>query len=216
MDFGFAVISIFAVAFLSNVFPFLGASYALYATLQLTELGISPANFVVVVWSSAVGATLAKVAIYYGAFGLRRHLAGNKNVQLIGRNSGRGSFFAVLFVAAVLPFLPIDDYIFIGAGATKAPILSLSSVALLAKFFKSAFEVVAILAIIKEVGALFHFQSLEATLLLAVGFVLLGVIFYSVDWQGLYKRVPGRAEVHAAGGSDLRESPEEAPSRQTI
>lgn len=71
MDLLFTLGVILTFAFLSNVSPFFGASYTLVATFQLRLLGFTPVNFVLVVLASAVGATLAKVVIYYGAFGLR-------------------------------------------------------------------------------------------------------------------------------------------------
>jgi hypothetical protein len=186
-----SVLTVFAVAFASNVSPFFGASYSLYATLQFTELGVSLENFVLVVLASAVGATLAKVVLYYGAFGLKRYLVGNKNVQLIGRNSNKRWFYLVLFVAAIAPIFPLDDFIFIGAGAASASIGLMTAVTLLAKLLKSAFEITLILAILTEVGTLFGFEALTTTIALSISFLVIGVVFYKVDWERLYKRMAG-------------------------
>ena len=75
---------VFAVSFLSNVSPFVGASYTLLAVLYLTLIGPTPINFVAIVIVSAAGAAVAKVAIYFGAFGFRNVLLRNRNVRLIG------------------------------------------------------------------------------------------------------------------------------------
>ena len=102
---------VLVVSFLSNVSPFVGASYTLLATLYLTLIGFTPLNFLVVVLVSALGATLAKVVIYYGAFGFRDILVKNKNVRLIGRYSTSEAFYLVLFVISLVPVFSFVDFI---------------------------------------------------------------------------------------------------------
>lgn len=181
----------FFVSFLSNVSPFVGASYTLFATLNLTLIGFSPFNFAVIVAVSALGATIAKVVIYYGAFGLKRYIVGNKNVQLIGRNSTRGDFFLVLFFAALIPVLPLDDFIYIGAGATSASILAMSSVTFLAKVIKSAFEVAVEFTILRDLSAFLGFQRIDVTIVLTGVFVVIGILVYKLDWQAAFARLRG-------------------------
>ncbi|MBI3859343.1 MAG: hypothetical protein HY296_03770 [Thaumarchaeota archaeon] len=178
---------ILAVAFLSNVSPFFGASYTLFATLQLIQLGQSPSNFLLVVGFSAVGATAAKVVMYYGAFGFRGALTRNRNVQLIGRNSSRRVFYLVLFATALLPVLPLDDFIFIGAGATRASLGRMSAVTLLAKSIKSTFEIAIEVTILGDIGGAFGFNDTQATIALGVVFLLVGVAIYKVDWASLFR-----------------------------
>lgn len=192
MDVVFVIAFILTVSFLSNVSPFFGASYTLLATLQLTLLGFTPYNFALVVVVSAVGATLAKVVIYYGAFGFRNLLVRNKNVQLIGRNSSRGTFYLALFATALLPVLPLDDFIYIGAGASAASLGLMSLVTLLAKLAKSVFEVAVEFTILRDVGRAFGFNRLDATLALSALFLLIGIGIYKLDWEKAYRRLRPR------------------------
>jgi hypothetical protein len=198
LDVFWVVVFVLGVSFLSNVSPFFGASYTLLATLELTLLGFTPYNFGLVVLFSAVGATLAKMVIYAGAFGLREILLKNKNVQLIGRNSTKGSFYLVLFATALMPVLPLDDFIFIGAGASRASLAAMSSVTLLAKVLKSAFEVAAEFTILTDVGDVFGFNPLgrlDATVALSGLFILIGIAIYKLDWEKTFRRV-----MHRGGG----------------
>jgi hypothetical protein len=177
---------VLVVSFLSNVSPFFGASYTLLATLQLTLIGPSPVNFLTVVVVSAVGATAAKVVIYFGAFGLKGIIGGNKNIRLIGRNASTRKFYLALFVTALLPVLPLDDFIYIGAGASSAPIGIMAPVTLVAKTLKSAFEVALELTILKELGAVFGFHRLDVTIALIAVFLVIGIVIYQLDWEKIY------------------------------
>lgn len=183
---------VLVVSFLSNVSPFFGASYTLLATLQLTLIGASPFNFLVVVVVSAVGATLAKVVIYFGAFGLKGVIGGNKNIRLIGRNSSTGKFYLALFVTALLPVLPLDDFVYIGAGASSASIGLMTSVTLLAKILKSGFEVALELTILRDLIGVFGFHRLDITIVLVALFLALGILVYQLDWEEMYNRVRRR------------------------
>ena len=192
MDLIFAVGLILAVSFVSNVSPFFGASYTLLATLQLNQLGVNPFNFLVIVLVSALGATLAKVAMYFGAFEFKGVIGKNKNVQLIGRNASSSKFYFVLFVTALLPVFPLDDFIYIGAGATGASIGAMAGVTLLAKVLKSALEVAVELTLFAETSQFLGLDSVETTVALSVLFVVMGVGFYKLDWKKAYERVRRR------------------------
>ena len=184
-----SLLLVIAVAFASNVSPFFGASYTLFATLQLSELGNTGWNFVLVVVASAIGATLAKVAIYYGAFGLRKVIDKNKNVQLIGRNSTRKAFYLVLFLTALLPILPLDDFIFIGAGATKASVRTMTGVTFGAKALKSGVEIPIEFTLLGGLGDAFGISNVGATLALGATFLVIGIVIYKVDWEKLAGRL---------------------------
>ena len=190
---------VLVVSFLSNVSPFFGASYTLLATLQLTLIGPSPLNFLVVVVVSAAGAAAAKVVIYYGAFGLKGIIGGNKNIRLIGRNASTRKFYLALFVTALLPVLPLDDFIYVGAGASGAPIGLMASVTLLAKVLKSGFEVALELTILKELGSVFGFHRVDVTIALIAVFLVIGILIYKLDWEGTYEKVRGRHVDRAEG-----------------
>ena len=187
------MVFVLTVSFLSNVSPFAGASYTLLATLQLTLLGYTPFNFGALVVVSALGATLAKVVIYFGAFGLRDLLLRNKNVRLIGRYSSTKGFYLVLFATALLPVFPFDDFVYIGAGATSASLGLMSAVTMSAKVVKSAAEIALEFTVLRDLSHLFGLHQFDLTLALTAVFVLIGVLVYKLDWEAAYWRLRGRS-----------------------
>lgn len=189
---------VFAVSFLSNVSPFAGASYTLLATLYLTLIGPTPLNFIAIVIVSAIGATVAKVVIYFGAFGLKGVLLKNKNVRLIGKYSSSSTFYLVLFVTALLPVFPFDDYIYIGAGASSARLGAMSGVTLIAKIAKSGGEIILQFMILRGISNLLGVHRLGLTLILTAGFIVIGIVVYVVDWQSAYARLVGRRSLPQA------------------
>jgi hypothetical protein len=183
---------VFAVSFLSNVCPFVGASYTLLATLYLTLIGPTPFNFVAVALVSAIGATVAKMVIYYGAFGFRDLLVKNRNVRLIGRYSSTDTFYLALFMTALLPVFPFDDYIYIGAGAVSARLRLMLGATLFAKVVKSVVEIALEYGILRGLSNLLGIHRLNLTLLLTATFVIAGIVVYRVDWEAAYARLTGR------------------------
>ena len=194
---------VFAVSFLSNVSPFVGASYTLLATLYLTLIGPTPLNFVAVAIVSAVGATVAKLVIYFGAFGFKDLLLKNKNVRLIGRYSMTDAFYLALFVTALLPVFPFDDYIYIGAGAVSASLRLMLGVTLLAKAVKSVVEIALEYTILRGLSDLLGIHRLDLTLLLTVAFIAIGIIVYKVDWEGAYARLTAKRSSAAVPSSSV-------------
>ncbi|MDG6901993.1 MAG: hypothetical protein JRM80_08535 [Nitrososphaerota archaeon] len=179
-----ASVFVLVASFLSNVSPFVGASYTLLATVQLTALGFTVEAFAVLVIVSAAGATLAKVAIYYGAFGLRGLLVRNKNVRLIGRYSSTRGFYLALFVTAILPVFPLDDFIYIGAGATSASLGLMAAATLVAKVMKSAAEIALEFTILRGIASRLQIHQLDLTIAFTAAFVVIGVLIYKIDWEG--------------------------------
>jgi len=189
---------VFAVSFLSNVSPFVGASYTLLATLYLTLIGPTPLNFVAVVVVSAIGATVAKMVIYFGAFGFKGLLLKNKNVRLIGRYSSTDAFYLALFVTALLPVFPFDDYIYIGAGAVSAKLRLMLGVTVLAKIVKSGVEIALEYTILRSLSDILGIHRLDLTLLLTAAFVVIGIVVYKVDWEAVYARLTRKRRQSAA------------------
>jgi hypothetical protein len=188
VDLLWVVAFVLLVSFLSNVSPFVGASYTLMATLQLTLLGFTPFNFLAIVVLSAIGATLAKVVIYYGGLGFKDTLLRNKNVRLIGRSSKSEKFYVVLFATALLPVFPFDDFIYIGAGAASASLGLMSLVTLSAKLLKSGVEVALEFTILRDLAAVFGYHQLDLTIALTAAFLIIGILVYQVDWEAAYRR----------------------------
>ena len=201
-----AIVFVLTVSFLSNVTPFVGASYTLLATLQLTLIGATPFNFGVIVLVSALGATLAKVVIYFGAFGFKDTLVKNKNVRLIGKYSSKDAFYLVLFVTSILPIFPLDDFIYIGAGATSASLGLMSLVTIFAKIVKSGIEIALEFTILRDLSHLFGLHQLDLTIVLTGIFIAIGIVVYKVDWEALYGRLRGKAPAAGPGASTTPQS----------
>lgn len=187
------LVSLFGLSFGSNVVPFFGASYTLLATADLISSGFNLENFSVIVLVTALGAAFAKVILYSGALGLRRELTRNKNVRLFQNWLHNRSFYPGLFIAAFIPALPLDDYIYIGAGANKAKLSPMLGVTLLAKLAKSAFEIYLEFNGILDLSALtrnvFGLSAVELSVALTIPFVVLGIVLYKLDWESLIKRI---------------------------
>jgi hypothetical protein len=178
---------LFLFSVVANATAFFGASYTLIATAELSATGVNLESFALVVFVTALGATIGKVVIYFTAVGLQRSLLKNKNVRLLGTWIGRTGFYLGLFIAALLPILPFDDYVYIGAGANRGRLGPMLGVTFLAKLVKSAFEILLELSGLLEISRLTHhflgLSRLELSIVASVAFVALGVATYKVDWE---------------------------------
>lgn len=178
---------LFLFSFLSNAAAFGGASYTLFATVELEATGVSLQSFSVVVLVTALGATAGKVVIYYSARGFASPLLRNRNVRLLGSWLGKTGFYLGLFVTALLPALPLDDYVYIGAGANRGRLVPMLGVTMAAKLAKSAFEILLELSGVFEISRLTQpllgLSQLQLSMIATVGFVVLGVVIYKVDWE---------------------------------
>ncbi len=178
---------LFFISVVSNATAFFGASYTLIGTAELTASGVTAGNFALVVFVTALGATVGKVAVYYSGVGLHKRLEKNKNVRLIAHWTGRTGFYLGLFVTALLPLLPFDDYVYIGAGASRGRLSPMLGVTFLAKLAKSAFEILLELSGLLEIRNLtYHFLGLSRFQLSVVGsaaFVVIGILTFLLDWE---------------------------------
>ena len=177
---------IFLISLVANATAFFGASYTLIATAYLATTGVSVGSFVTIVFVTALGATLGKLVIYYTAVGLKGSLQKNRNVKLLGTWLGRSGFYVGLFVTALLPVLPLDDYVYIGAGANRGKLAPMLGVTFLAKLAKSSFEIFLELSGILEISKLTNrflgLSRFEISVVASVAFVVLGIAIYKVDW----------------------------------
>jgi hypothetical protein len=192
--FFFSLTGLFIVSLVSNATPFFGVSYTLVATAELISFGFSAEAFVLVVGITAAGACLGKLVIYGGARGFKRQLSGNRNVRLLEQWLQHRRFLLAVFVTALVPLLPLDDYIFIGAGALKGKLTPVISVTVAAKLVKSAFEIalefLGILRIATLTRQLFGVSSFQLSLLLSVFFIVLGIFLFKYDWGRFLSRTP--------------------------
>lgn len=191
-DFLLLLASLFGISFITNATPFFGASYTLIATAELISSGFSPGNFFVFVLITGLGATLAKIVLYSGALGLRKELTKNKNIRLLHEWLLKRSFFVALSITAFVPALPLDDYIYIGAGANKAKLAPMLGVTFVAKLAKSAVEIFLEFNGIVDISAItrniFALSSLEFSIILSVFFVILGIVLYKLDWESILRK----------------------------
>jgi len=187
-----SILFLFVIAFISNATPFFGASYTLLATTVLFAYGFTINAFVLVVLVTAVGASLAKLVLYYGGKSAKGQLRKNRNVNLLERWLRHRSFLAVVFVTAVIPGLPLDDYVYIVAGANSAKLVRLFTVTFLAKLVKGFIEIGLEYAsfgqIFPETG-LFGLSRLVTSILLSVVFLLFGIVFFKLDMEKLFSRL---------------------------
>jgi hypothetical protein len=198
----FVLVLLFLFSLISNATPFFGASYTFIATAELVAIGFNLESFAIVVLVTALGATLAKIVIYAGARGLSRKLQNNKNVKLLGRWIRRRGFYIALFVTALIPILPLDDYVYIGAGANRAKLAPMLGVTLLAKLSKSAIEILlefsGIVGIVFYTNRYLGLSRLDLSIALSGVFIVLGVAIYKLDWEKWINIVRGRSSTNVS------------------
>jgi membrane protein YqaA with SNARE-associated domain len=184
---------LFLLSFVANATAFFGASYTFIATAELAATGVNLESFALVVFVTALGATLGKIVIYFSALGLQKSLKKNKNVRLLGTWLGKSGFYLGLFVTALLPALPLDDYVYIGAGANRGRLAPMLGVTFIAKLVKSAFEILlelsGLLAISRLTHRLFGLSQLELSIVASAVFIVLGIAIYKIDWEPILVKV---------------------------
>lgn len=185
--FFYSLAGLFVVSLVSNATPFFGASYTLIATTELISFGFSTEAFVLVVVITATGAAIGKLIIYGGAKGFQKPLSHNKNVQLLGKWLQDTRFLLAVFIAAVIPVLPLDDYIYIGAGAAKSRLAPMFAVTIGAKLVKSALEIglefLGIYRITSITTRYLGLSRIEFSILLTIVFIVLGIFLFKYDWS---------------------------------
>ena len=182
----FSLAGLFVVSLVSNATPFFGAAYTLIATAELISFGFSIEGFILVVGITAAGAAIGKLVIYGGAKGFQRQLARSKNVQLFSPWLQDKRFLVAVFVTAVIPMLPLDDFIYIGAGAARAKLAPILSVTVAAKLVKSAFEIgleyIGILGAATFAGRFLGLSRIEFSIFLMILMMIIGVFLFKYDW----------------------------------
>ena len=182
----FSLAGLFVISLVSNATPFFGVSYTLVATTELIAFGFSVDAFILVVLITAAGATIGKLIIYGGVRAFKGRLSKNRNVQLLARWLQDRKFLVVVFMSAVIPFFPLDDYIYVGAGAAKTRLTPMLSVTVAAKLVKSAFEIglefLGMLRVASFTTHVLRISLFEFSILLTVAFILLGIFFFKYDW----------------------------------
>lgn len=184
-----AALIVFAITFVSNIMPFAGAPYTVITSNLILIAGGTLPVMAFYILVSGVAAATAKVATYALGIALKRPLKENKNIAFLKRFSETRGFTMTLFVTAILPGLPLDDYLFIGGGVVRAPLTRMLAVTLLAKLLKSAVEVPLVTFGIIHVSSLTGVGALELTVISSLLFLLLGFVLLKVDWEKLYSSI---------------------------
>jgi membrane protein DedA with SNARE-associated domain len=188
----FTILILFLVSLGSNATPFFGASYTLIATTALLAEGFSIGNFVVIVFVTAAGASLGKLVIYAGGKRFRGRLGQNKSVMALERVLERRLGLAVVFVTALIPGLPLDDYVYLGAGASSSRLTGMFVITFVAKLLKSFLEIgieYAGLGRLYNATGLTGLSRIETSILFSVVFLIVGVVFYKVDLEKVISRL---------------------------
>lgn len=180
---------IFVISFVSNIVPFAGAPYTVIATNFLIVYGKSAENIVIIILISGIGAALAKSLTYLLGIALRKPLKNNKNIPLIDKFVHSKYLPIALFITAVIPGLPLDDYIYIGGGIAKASLTKMLLITIPSKILKSAVEIPIELYGILKISSIADINPLFLSLTLTVTFVVLGIVLIKVDWYSIYEKV---------------------------
>jgi len=194
MDFIYALIAVFIISFVSNALPFFGEAYTVYASLLLLSIGASPYNTLIVIIVTAVGAAISKNVSYALGYALKRPLRKTSAVRLIGALSNKAPLWILVIVLAAIPGLPLDDYLYIGAGAAVVSPLRLNAYVLIGKVIKSSIEIPIELLLFSSIYTVFKY-SIGLSLfqvITAVVFTILAIVVFRINWVRIYTKIQNR------------------------
>ena len=184
-----SLVIVFGISFVSNILPFAGAPYTVIASYFIIHYHTSLLIIILYIIVSGLGAGLAKVLTYILGIGLEKPLNKNKNLPLLKRFISSKYFILSLFIMAMLPGLPLDDYLYIGGGVVRTSLVRMLKVTIPAKILKSGVEIpLEILGII-QVSAISGLSPLELTVISSITFIVLGVILAKIDWEKMYSTI---------------------------
>ncbi|WP_291998902.1 hypothetical protein [Caldivirga sp.] len=180
---------VFAVSLVSNATPFFGAAYTVYASVILMNLKPNAPVIILFIVVTALGAALAKNTIYLIGVALRRPMAKSRNMTFLKGLLRLGFLWLVVVILAVIPGIPLDDYLYVGTGAAGASLSRLNAYVLLGKLIKSSIEIpieLTLLNTIYNATSTLGLSRLEFQLTFAVVFTVVGVVLYKLDWWSIY------------------------------
>ncbi|BFI76331.1 hypothetical protein [Sulfurisphaera ohwakuensis] len=183
------LILIFLISFITNILPFAGAPYTLIATNFLLAYGENIENILIVIFLSGTGAALAKTITYVLGIALKKPLRKNKNIPLINKFIKSKYFPLALFITAILPGLPLDDYLYIGGGIVKESLKKMLIITIPSKILKSSIEIPLELFGILKISDLFNLNPLFLSILLTIIFFIIGFLLIKIDWNSLYEKI---------------------------
>jgi len=182
------LIVIFVISFITNATPFFGAPYTLITTSILIKSGVSPLSLILAVVLSGLGASLSKLVMYALGIAIRKPLKDNKNILIIEKISKSYGFYAALFILTILPFLPLDDYIFLAGGVARLSVFRMILISIIGKTLKSGIEISIELTGISLIASIFSINEFELSIISIIVFILLGILLFKLDWEEILKR----------------------------
>lgn len=144
------ILYIFFESFILNSFPLFGAPFTLLSIPILSIIGINIYNIILVSIILGIGAASGRFVIYIIGILLSKPLKNNKNLLFIKRISNSKNFYITFFFLTILPFLPLDDLLFLSFGIEKINILKYYLIAVLGKILKSFLELYAEIFILNK------------------------------------------------------------------
>ncbi|WP_172633888.1 VTT domain-containing protein [Caldisphaera lagunensis] len=178
---------VFWISFISNVIPFGGPPYTIVTATILIQLNYI--YFWELIIIASLGAILSKIIIYYSANIFRKPLSKNKNINLISKISNKYLFYIILFILAIIPVLPFDDYLYLAAGAARASLYKMILVTAIAKFSKTIIEILIELKVISLASYIFSISKPDVAILLTALFIIVGIIGFKIDWEKEYNKI---------------------------
>ncbi len=180
-----SIVLLTIITFASNATPFFGAPYTIIASIILLKQGFTPINYIIISVITGISAAAAKIVMYGVGYGLKNPLKRNKNIQLLSKfiSTKTKYFIIVLFILAILPGLPFDDYLFIGGGAVRASLQKMEGVAVVAKILKSFIEIYIESKGISFIHYITSLSDLEIGIISFIVFLVIGFILLKIDWE---------------------------------
>ncbi|WP_291766596.1 hypothetical protein [Caldivirga sp. UBA161] len=180
---------VFMISLISNATPFFGAAYTVYASIVLMNLKLKAPIIVLFIVITALGAALAKNAMYLIGVALRRPMSKSRNIIFLRGLLRLGFLWLIVIILAVIPGIPLDDYLYVGTGAAGVSLSRLNAYIFLGKLIKSSIEIpieLALLNTIYNATSVLGLSKLEFQLIFAIAFTALGIVLYRLDWWNMY------------------------------
>jgi len=182
------ILYIFFESFILNSFPLFGAPFTLLSIPILSIIGVNIYNIILVSIILGIGASTGKFVMYIIGIFLSKPLKNNKNLLFIKRISNNKNFYLTFFFLTILPFLPLDDLLFLSFGIEKINILKYYLVSVLGKVLKSFLELYAEIFILNEVSYISKIPLLQLSIISSITFILLSIIFFKLDWEKYFNK----------------------------
>ncbi|ARM74994.1 hypothetical protein [Acidianus manzaensis] len=185
----YLLLFIFAISFATNATPFFGAPYTIIASTILIKCGVNTLNFIEVVIFTALGAATSKSVMYILGVGTRRGLKDNKNIKFFSKFIKTKYFYIILFIFSIIPFLPLDDLVYLLGGVEKAPLIRMLEISYGAKIIKSLIEIPIEVFGILQISEAIGLKPVETGIISTIVLVILAIIMFKLNWEDLYNRV---------------------------